>query len=268
MNDIALAQQKMYLILKEIQRICDKHDIKYWIDAGTLLGAVRHKGFIPWDDDIDICMLRSDYNKFISLAKNELDKDFFLQTSETDVNYPKRTIPCKIRMNNTEIIESEDIFYGINNFSFHKGLFVDVFPMDYYSSNIHFRKFQRLFSYVYYMKTSSVFSNHKNKLRKYISNIFKYIPWYFVEKVKLKLINNQNNKYNKVIGYGIEIPNCNYYHRVDDIFPLSNLFFYGDNEPVPNEYNKYLFELYGSDFMSLPPVSQRKIHAESIVIND
>ncbi|MGK6603265.1 LicD family protein [Proteus mirabilis] len=104
--DLRKKQLKMLKGLIEIHRICQLHNINYWLDAGTLLGAVRHSGFIPWDDDIDICMFRDDYNKFINIAKYELNtNDFFLQTVTTDKDYIFINIPCKLRINNTEIVE-------------------------------------------------------------------------------------------------------------------------------------------------------------------
>ena len=78
--DIKRIQGEMLEIAKEIKRICEKYNIAYFLVGGTLIGAVRHKGFIPWDDDLDIGMLRSEYNRFIAVAPSELDQRFFLQT--------------------------------------------------------------------------------------------------------------------------------------------------------------------------------------------
>ena len=74
-------------MLKKIEEICDKYEITYYADSGTLIGVVRHNGFIPWDDDIDIVMKRDDYNKFLDVAEKELKYPYFLQTAYTDKGY-------------------------------------------------------------------------------------------------------------------------------------------------------------------------------------
>ena len=84
-NDIILQHMhSLHLILAdEVKRICEKHNIRYFMIAGTLLGAVRHKGFIPWDDDMDFGMLRNDYDKFVSVCAAEIDENkFYLQTED------------------------------------------------------------------------------------------------------------------------------------------------------------------------------------------
>ena len=88
MTETQKIQKLILYIANEVIRICDKNDIPYNITAGTLLGAVRHKGFIPWDDDFDFAMTRNDYERFLKACKKDLNTDiFFLQTAETDRNF-------------------------------------------------------------------------------------------------------------------------------------------------------------------------------------
>ena len=89
MDEIILkkVQKTMLHMAKDIIDVCDKNNIAYFLDGGTMLGAVRHKGFIPWDDDFDIGMQRDAYQKFIEIAPKELDKKYFVQTAETYKNY-------------------------------------------------------------------------------------------------------------------------------------------------------------------------------------
>lgn len=110
------------IIAKEIKRICEENGIKYFIIAGTLLGAVRHKGFIPWDDDMDIGMLREDYERFLQIAKKDLSGQFFLQTTETDSAYGLNF--AKIMLKNTVVSEGTAANSAAN------GIFIDVFPFD------------------------------------------------------------------------------------------------------------------------------------------
>lgn len=110
------------IIAREIKRICDENNIKYFIIAGTLLGAVRHKGFIPWDDDMDIGMLREDYERFIHLAEKKLGADFFLQTTDTDASYGLNF--AKVLLKGTKLVEQSAGNLAKN------GIFVDVFPFD------------------------------------------------------------------------------------------------------------------------------------------
>ena len=77
--DIREVQKKLLMILIEFDRICRKHNIKYSLEGGTLLGAIKYKGFVPWDDDIDIVMERPEYERFLKVCKRELNKEFFLQ---------------------------------------------------------------------------------------------------------------------------------------------------------------------------------------------
>ncbi|MBO5178246.1 MAG: LicD family protein [Lachnospiraceae bacterium] len=111
-------------LLKEVDRICRKNNIPYYITGGTMLGAVRHKGFIPWDDDIDVSMLRKDYHRFCVACGKDLDTNrFFLQTWDTDKHY--RYQYGRLRRNNTLYIRS-----GHEDAKHHNGINIDLFPVD------------------------------------------------------------------------------------------------------------------------------------------
>ena len=109
-------------ILKDVVRVCDNNNIKYMISSGTLLGAVRHGGFIPWDDDIDVDMPLSDYKKFLKLAQHELGEKYFVQNYKTDKNYSEMW--TQIRANGTTSMPIRECKCGI-----HFGIHIDIFPL-------------------------------------------------------------------------------------------------------------------------------------------
>ena len=119
LRKVQLAQLE---IAKEIRRVCDENNIGYFLCCGTLLGAVRHRGFIPWDDDLDLGMLRPDYETFCRIAPEKLGERFCLQSWYTDDCY---ALPfAKVRMRGTEYLEAKGTILQEN------GFFVDIFPFD------------------------------------------------------------------------------------------------------------------------------------------
>ena len=127
MDNYNITQNKLHachvILLEEVKRICQKHDLKYYAIAGTLLGAVRHKGAIPWDDDMDLGLLRPDYDKFIEAAKQELHDSIFLQCFDTDPSYG---FPfAKLMLKDTLMVERN----AAGN-SAQKGIYIDIFPLD------------------------------------------------------------------------------------------------------------------------------------------
>ena len=104
-NETLQKMHRLHLVLAdEVKRICEKHSIEYFMLAGTLLGAIRHKGFIPWDDDMDFGMTRNNFEKFLLVAEKELDaKKFYLQTDRKDRFYTFNF--AKLRLNGTKVIE-------------------------------------------------------------------------------------------------------------------------------------------------------------------
>lgn len=114
----------LMIIAKEIKRICEKHNIHYFMLAGTQLGSVRHKGFIPWDDDMDLGMLREDYDKFLEICKTELDHEhFYVQNLDSESGFGK--FYTRILLKNTYLT-----YDYIENVTGERGFFVDIFPYD------------------------------------------------------------------------------------------------------------------------------------------
>ena len=110
-------------VVCDFREFCKKYDISFLADWGTLLGAVRHHGFIPWDDDIDIGMLRGEFEKFISVAKNELSDDAFLQYGAEDIN--EASWFCRIRKKGTTGIIGGQLYQNCNH-----GVFIELYPFD------------------------------------------------------------------------------------------------------------------------------------------
>lgn len=121
---LPLVHSQLILLLKEFDRICRKHDIHYTLEGGTLLGAEKYQGFVPWDDDIDIVMLRSDYEKFKHYCKEELSDGFFLQNTDSEPKFPLTY--SKLRMNDSIYLQKTYDYIDI-----HQGIFLDIFPLDY-----------------------------------------------------------------------------------------------------------------------------------------
>lgn len=111
------------LILKRFDDVCKKHNLTYFLEAGTLLGAIRHHGFIPWDDDIDVSMPRKDYDKLVEIGFQEFSAPYFFQYITTDKKYPG--LHVKIRKSDTTAILNSWLFTDVN-----QGIFIDVFPLD------------------------------------------------------------------------------------------------------------------------------------------
>lgn len=249
------AQMREVAILQEVDKICKKHDIKYWIDFGTLLGAVRHGGFIPWDDDLDICMLSSDYTKFIETARNELPDWLFLQNKKTDPSY-RRTI-CKVRDLNSLFIERHEDFMS----PYKKGIFIDIFEVVEYPKVS--RKMLRFLS-KWAKKTDQFFNvpqyiNFKNiaaGMTFPIIKLFINVLWGILH------IRKSNN-----LGFRLEHNPYNSFISKDKIFPLSEIEFEGIMLPAPNDCDAVLKSYY-KDYMKLPKEEDRWIHSQFIYFKE
>lgn len=251
-------------ILKEIDRVCNELNIHYFADFGTLLGAVRHKGFIPWDDDIDICMLREDYDIFIANAPKLLSKEYVLQHFLVDPGTP--TFHAKVRKNGTKFVEEY-----LKNIPVHQGIFVDIFPYDAISEKPNemkkYRRNIKLLMQLYVSKTVSVSTTEKNKSKRLFNTVVRKIINVLLFPVSKKRIYEKLNKEIQVFNNtGSTLIKCsvNYPQLKTDIFPLSKLEFEGFSIPVPRNWHEVLKKEYG-DYMKLPPKEKQYSHAPSIL---
>jgi len=254
LEQLHLLQKTELDILKTIDKICKEINIKYFLAEGTLLGAVRHGGFIPWDDDIDIAMMRDDYNKFTSYFNTRIIDDCKLCNSSTIENYH---LPFSkvVTLKNTgfENIEA----YSLNNYN---GVYIDVFPLDKaveYSNiqNKRRRKIRRyrdmlLFKSGYQMKYTV--ERFVSKLRSY------FVSFNYIHKKIEKLATYYNNK--EQIEYI-----ANYYSSYKlnrQTFPkeafeeIELIKFEDCLLPIPKQYDLVLSIIYG-DYMKLPPLEKR-----------
>ncbi|MCL2016586.1 MAG: LicD family protein [Defluviitaleaceae bacterium] len=244
-------------MVDEFIEICDKHNLKYYLYGGTLLGAVRHGGFIPWDDDIDIVMLRDDYEKFAELCKTELDTEkYFFQTCFNDTNYPM--LFGKIRMNNTAVCEKK-----WETFEMHKGIYIDILPLDNFPDSGRLAK--RLLKRFAWLNVLCQ-TEHTGSLNPITRLLFKF----FKNKPRQFNYNRRKNFLDKFKKYTTSKRVCSFgsHYQPYSRRVLQRKWFVGDKYMdfegrkcrVPQGWEDYLLHLYGTSYMVLPPEEERKIH--------
>lgn len=261
MNELQLIE---FNLLKSFIRVCEKYNLKYFLIGGTALGAVRHQGFIPWDDDIDVGMPREDYDRFLEVAEEEVSKDdIFLQTYKTDPNYIYNF--AKLRKNGTTYVES---LYKYTNM--HHGVWIDIFPLDGMSKKekpsllkMKLRLLRIwLHTWASYGRCGTRKISKKQPVKDFFSNIlFGLIIFLF------DLTNKQPVKKDKILRK-IMYKDATYVANVQgawfdkEIVPKKyfgegiHAKFEGIDVIIPTMYHEFLTHIYG-DYMKLPPVEKR-----------
>lgn len=244
-------------MLKDFISVCEKLKLNYFLLGGTMLGAVRHQGFIPWDDDIDIGMLRKDYETFLSAAPSLLPSHLFLQTNVSDPAWYANF--SKIRHNNTTFIETSSAHLPI-----HHGVYIDIFPLDDYPES---KIKQKVFSFKnrwYTKKIYSAFALNEEDSAKTakgsILNIFYKLTGLTVEKA----VQKREKLFKKEKNSSLVANHCGAWGK-KEIMPKEwygescLLSFEGISATVPKDYDKWLTQVYG-DYMQLPPKEKRVTH--------
>lgn len=242
-------------LLDEFVRICKKHNLKYTLVAGSVLGAVRHSGFIPWDDDIDVGMLRSDYEKFIKIARSELNKKYYLDCFEYNQDYHLSF--AKIKKNKT--VFDEEASHHMNN---HKGIFIDIFPIDNVYDNVKRSYINAALIKIIHQAVcvkKKIYSL-KDCRHKIMSGVFTIFSHCFLMKLEKKIcMSNKDNNSKYVACFLGVYPFKNEVNERSDFFPTKDMLFEKKKYSVLNNTDKYLSGIYG-DYMKLPPKEKRVNH--------
>lgn len=248
-HNLRACQLKQLAILQEIDKICKRHNIDYWLDGGTLLGAVRHGGFIPWDDDIDIAMGLKDMLRFEEIAQAELPDNLVLQSPRTDPHAKEPIV--KVRDINSLYIERGDNFQS----DYVKGIYVDIFP---FMSHPNIPK-----SWTKHLSKGISKSNSiLHHLHYYSCRSFAEFFWFGAKLAVYRLAWHllcavcKSSRYAnipEINGYGIT-------HDRDTVLPLGSIVFEGIEFPAPHNPDQYLRNIY-HEYMRIPPADKRKFHS-------
>ena len=263
-HQLKKVQAAELLILREFDRICGELGIEYFAEAGTELGAVRHGGFIPWDDDVDVAMDRAGYERFLREAPALLPPELSLQTPYNDPNCPYYF--SKLRLNGTVFME-----YCNRNVDMHQGIYIDIYPFDEIPDdealNLRqykaFQRWTRIFTLRQSPDVSREPRNPREKaraaLRRVLHGAARILPAKFIVG-KMDHISKKYNGTGQSRMTTLTSPVHGWdYVRLDAYRPLLKMPFEDMEISVLRDYDANLTSLYG-DYMQPPPPEKRKGH--------
>lgn len=246
-------------LLLEFDKICRQNNIRYIISGGTLLGAVRHHGFIPWDDDVDVRMDRNEYDKFCKVCNDYLDKEkFFFQTYETDPAYP--WFYGKLRYKASRYTRC-----GQEHIPMQDGIFLDIMPGDGVPNAIIGKK---IVSYIVYGLKKCLYATVGKKTE---STLIKKTWYCMLAGIPRRLVFGALNsfaqrykadRYSSLTCYSFTAPGQVEYTDRSWHTDVVEVLFEGHKFFAPKEYDKWLRMTYGDDYMTPPPKEQQKMHLD------
>lgn len=249
-------QLRMLEILLEVDRICKKYEIPYWLSSGTLIGAMRHDGFIPWDDDLDIEMMRSDYLRLMKVLPQELPEWLALQNDETDENY--FYFYAKVRDRRSRMLEPN----GYDRIWHEQGIYIDIFPMERHP--IWLQKLaEKTVGHMYKIwRTSTDDVKAIRKVRRIFDLNNRVVFPCFRAFLTLSHFFNSSSVITSAMGIPFHNP-----RYAEEIFPLTTHVFEGHQLPVPHDADAHLRHLFG-DYMQLPDLNRLAPHVAKLEIYD
>lgn len=258
-------------MLKTVDAFCKEYSIQYFLDGGTCIGAVRHGGFIPWDDDIDLGMMRSDYEKFIRLFEENPPDGYSIHTHTNTKNYPY--LFAKVYREGTKFLAQESIDAGLDSC-----IYLDIFAYDYVASAIDETSLKKCIDnamfwqrvmYLYYTPNPAIQPTATlRSLKKAVSKVghhvvralytpdrvaARYDKW--VERLR-QGDGAATNRICCVQDFGSL--------KTEDVLPPEPVGFEGANFPAPHDIDAYLTMMYG-DYRVLPPEDKRKTHSPEVI---
>lgn len=258
-NTLKRIQNIQIDILKEVMRICKKYNLRYFLLGGSCLGAIRHKGIIPWDDDVDVGMPRPDYEKFIEIAQSELPEYYFLQNAQTEPDFP--ICFSKIRDSRTTFKEKSVSHLNINH-----GVYFDIFPLDGLPTSKLF-ELKYKFYYLNIQKAYNIRDYRKGISRVVYKIISSFIPDYRKARDKMiKLVKKYNYNSCRTVANHFGAWEKKERHPRECFGNGSEGVFEGLTVSLPADPDFYCRQLYG-DYMQLPPEDRRVSHHTCTVLD-
>lgn len=250
-------------LLVKFDEVCKKHNIRYWLDSGTLLGAVRHKGFIPWDDDIDVVIMRDGYEKLLEISA-EFEEPYFLQSTYTDKNYSRGHL--QLRNSKTCMM----LPYEAKIVEFNQGVFLDIFVLDgltndkdaLYKQFVEMNKLKKYLRCITYQDSLNCIKKPIKKIRaKFVEFLFGNIQEIF-EKFSCVASKYKDSVFVDKLMFRNKPEECRYLKK-RYFNGTTNVAFEGKVFPAPADYDLVLKEYYGNDYMI--PIKASSAHGEVIV---
>tara|TARA_B100000900_G_scaffold378958_1_gene363500 strand:+ start:520 stop:1356 length:837 start_codon:yes stop_codon:yes gene_type:complete len=249
MNDFDLnaLQKKILELVSYFDYFCNEHNIKYYLMGGTALGAVRHRGFIPWDDDFDVFMDNYNYNKFIEMATTELDTDKYYFQKENTKEWP--LFFSKLRINGTTFIEKDVVGRDM-----HHGIYIDIMCLNGAFENIIFRGMQYIAARGLSARALIQRGYTTNSIyKKTLLTLASIVISNPIQNLLLKFVRMLNHKDTKFVGHFFGRAPFKRTTFLRDYLGKSRYIYFDDLKlPVPYKVENYLTVRYGSNYMEMP----------------